>query len=494
MIFTTNKASSIEPHVFLMSDNWDDWFRYNTLYHLYFFDGQSFEYNLIGSIKIGEIEMTSKRPKIPSEFEHLPSSHFSVGQDVTYYENISKLSDQIRLEIHSSLNDIAFREELYQQAIDYEVTRSSLLRFVTTTSVRGQFRRLAQGNAKLTKYKFSYTTNYGDGQKLDFKVIPESNPPTNVHVFIGRNGVGKTYLLENMISALLEPQDNNQGQFSSSEKDQPFANLVSVNFSAFDNTRPPKQELSVWGSIPYHYIGLKHLARTKNSGQEYLITKSNQQLIQEFVKSLERCKRSSKIVRWKEALFELESDQLFKRKNISGIGDIKETKDLIRSAVNTFRNLSSGHKIVLLTITRLVETIQEKSLLILDEPETHLHPPLLSAFIRALSNLLISTNGVAILATHSPVVLQEVPRSCVTKIRRSGDQVEYDKLPIETFGENVGILTREVFGLEVTHSGFHKLISEIADRSQTYEEIVEVFNGELGLEAKSLARTIVSNR
>lgn len=112
-----------------------------------------------------------------------------------------------------------------------------------------------------------------------------------------------------------------------------------------------------------------------------------------------------------------------------------------------FGRLSSGHKIVLLTITRLVETVEERSLVLIDEPETHLHPPLLSAFVRSLSGLLINRNGVAIIATHSPVVLQEVPRSCVWKVRRSGRVTEVERPEIETFGENVGILTREVFGL-----------------------------------------------
>jgi predicted ATP-dependent endonuclease of OLD family len=51
---------------------------------------------------------------------------------------------------------------------------------------------------------------------------------------------------------------------------------------------------------------------------------------------------------------------------------------------------------VLLTITRLVETVEERTLVLLDEPEAHLHPPLLSAFVRSLSDLLINRNGVAI--------------------------------------------------------------------------------------------------
>ena len=79
----------------------------------------------------------------------------------------------------------------------------------------------------------------------------------------------------------------------------------------------------------------------------------------------------------------------------------------------------------------------EQTLVLIDEPETHLHPPLLSAYMRGLSEILIAENGVAILATHSPVVLQEVPKSCVTIIRKYGQAVKIEKPRIETFGENI---------------------------------------------------------
>lgn len=144
---------------------------------------------------------------------------------------------------------------------------------------------------------------------------------------------------------------------------------------------------------------------------------------------------------------------------------------------------------VLLTITRLVELVEEKSLVLIDEPEGHLHPPLLAAFVRALSELLIARNGVAIVATHSPVVLQEVPRSCAWVLNRSGLSARVDRPDLETFGENVGILTREVFGLEVIQTGFHRLISEAVHQGG-YERVLTQFGDRLGGEARSLARAL----
>lgn len=145
-------------------------------------------------------------------------------------------------------------------------------------------------------------------------------------------------------------------------------------------------------------------------------------------------------------------------------------------------------------MTQLVATVEEKTLVLLDEPESHLHPPLLSAFIRALSNLLDNRNGVAIIATHSPVVLQEIPKSCVWKIERTRKRTDPFRPQIETFGENVGVLTREVFGLEVIKSGFHNLLTKQVETGKSYDEILFEFNEQLGTEARVLLKTLIRIR
>jgi hypothetical protein len=116
---------------------------------------------------------------------------------------------------------------------------------------------------------------------------------------------------------------------------------------------------------------------------------------------------------------------------------------------------------------------------------------LLSAFVRALSDLLTDRNGVAIIATHSPVVLQEVPKKCVWKIRRAGREVIIERPDIQTFGENVGILTREIFGLEVTDSGFHQLLAQSVATTNDYDDVIEEFSNQLGLEARAIVRGLL---
>jgi ATPase subunit of ABC transporter with duplicated ATPase domains len=241
--------------------------------------------------------------------------------------------------------------------------------------------------------------------------------------------------------------------------------------------------------LQYSYIGLK---RPTETGKAADTPKSPEMLAKEFVGSVRMCLKGARLTRWKRALEMLEADQIFKEAEIASLADVA-LSDLEATAIPLFRKkLSSGHKIVLLSITRLVETVDEKTLVLLDEPEAHLHPPLFSAFVRSLSDLLINRNGVAIIATHSPVVLQEVPRECVWKLRRVGFEVAAERPTMETFGENVGVLTREVFGLEVVQSGFHKILTDAVEQQLTYEAALLHFDNQLGAEARAILRGLFS--
>ena len=148
--------------------------------------------------------------------------------------------------------------------------------------------------------------------------------------------------------------------------------------------------------------------------------------------------------------------------------------------------------IIILSLTLLAESIYEKTIVLIDEPETHLHPPLLSTYIRALSFLLLKKNAVAIIATHSPIVLQEVPSSCVNKISRTGEDMQFDKISIESFATNTDSLIREVFGLEVIKTGFYQLIKqELAD---SFDESLDKFEGQVGFLGKVLMQSLLTKK
>ncbi len=489
-------SASTGPAAYLLTDNWDD-YNYKTLYSLIFVapDGEHHE---VGGVKVAcfGLQGETGRPDLPERFDELPAKYFSVGQDDDYYTKLNSLGSEIRDAVLFGLRDLANDLNLFERARHEDVTGVSLMRTVSASSITGQFHRLASGGARLTDYAFTYTPpvpQRGQAARLSFDVRPESEPPTNIHVIIGRNGVGKTRLLQLMARALVsDTADSQGGEFGWGDEDNvgEFANLVSVSFSAFDNFEPLRVRRNKAEGIRYAYVGLRS---QRDAGENGQTPKTPEQLSEEFVASVRICRSGASSSRWLRALGMLEADPIFSDADIAALTE--DAGDSNSAAVHSaFDQLSSGHKIVLLTITKLVEVVEERTLVLLDEPEAHLHPPLLSAFVRSLSDLMANRNAVAVIATHSPVVLQETPRSCVWKLRRSGNVMAGDRPGMETFGENIGILTREVFGLEVTQSGFHRLLTEAVAEDGLYDDVVERFGNQLGGEALAIVRALAAER
>jgi len=490
---------------YLMADNWDD-FGYKTLFYLTYFDDAGEKYD-IGSVKIGQFGMESKQSRriLPPTFDRLDEQFFSLGQDSDYYKQIVSLDADTSNAILTALNDLAADSVLYQKALKENVTGVSLLRFVNMKTIEEQFRRILDGGVELTDYNFCYVgpspqTEGAEPLRLEFEITPNSFPPTNVHALIGRNGVGKTFVLNAMTRSLVltDTEENRDGLFSSMYAgmlelhESPFANILSITFSAFDDFEIVRQRRNATKGVRYTNVGLRK--RIKNDRDEQVtITQVPEDLAQEFSKSAKYCALGGKADRWRKALKTLEADPLFAEAEVADLVDVDEAS-FGRVAGKLYRRLSSGHKIVLLTICKLIENVEEKTLVLLDEPEAHLHPPLLAAFLRALSDLLIDRNGVAIIATHSPVVLQEVPSSCVWKVVRHGLVAKASRPEIETFAENVGVLTREVFGYEVTRSGFHKMLADAVGESEQIMEVVDKFDNQVGSEGRALISSMIASK
>ncbi|MEQ1539408.1 MAG: AAA family ATPase [Sphingorhabdus sp.] len=268
-----------------------------------------------------------------------------------------------------------------------------------------------------------------------------------------------------------------------------FSSVISISFSAFDPFNSPEEQADPREGTCYFYVGLKSYA-----DKDGAILKSLNELYGEFIESLNIClSEAGKRRRWLSAINTLESDDNFSEMNLASLADI-EVEQRTEQALSLQKRMSSGHAIVLLTITKLVAHLAEKTLVLFDEPESHLHPPLLSALIRSLSELLDDRNAVAIVATHSPVVLQEIPKSCVWKIMRAGLASSSIRPESETFGENVGLLTRDVFGLEVAKSGFNALLAVEAEQALTYEQALNAFDQQLGFEGRAILRSLMHSK
>jgi predicted ATPase len=500
------QPKGVRAQALLVRDAWND-YGFVTMFHLVVYDDDGRRHG-IGEVKIGELGMHPGRDqsndgpgrvaRVPERFEALGARQFSLGQDDSYYERLRQLGDNIRVLVLTALKDIAFNESIFERVQHEQVTRDSLMRFVKPTAVEEQFRRIAQGGVRVSGFQVAYEAPVPDGGAgksviLPFEVSPNSRPSTNIHVLTGRNSVGKSYLLNSLTRCV--------GDYGAPEEDvgriieynrgarRSFANLVSVTFSAFDEF-PLIHDDDV--AISYAYVGLK----IPTGGSRAPRVKTSGQIKKDFADSVEACLTGERADRWAKALRTLQyaGNGLLGETWLADFQSTRSANVRRRKARQLFSSLSSGHKVVLLTMTRLVEHVTERSLVIIDEPESHLHPPLLAAFIRALSDLLADRNGLAVVATHSPVVLQEVPASCVWKLRRHGNHLVADRPTIETFGENVGVLTHEVFGLEVTDSGFHRDLKSAVRQGLSYEHVLGRFNGQLGGEAKAIVRSLIAVR
>jgi predicted ATPase len=492
---------------YLYVNDWDD-FGFKTMFFLTVFDSESKEHQ-IGNLKIGfsEQEEAWTEKEIPDDFEQLDSKFFSLGQDEEYYQNLYKLSEELRTNILSSLRDVVKNTDILKPSLEHGVMKTSLLRDVSLTTIHGQFKRILNGGDVLSEFHFTYKqpqTSKVAGFELSFDVEPDSFPPTNVHVLIGNNGVGKTQLLNNMVKSLLpsDVKNSNSGAFSISTDlyglqygignfKELFNNVVSVAFSAFDPFEPIPEVEDKTKSLRYTYVGLK---RATNRGGKKGTPMSREMLTNEFVESFKGCLKKGLGKRWVEAVNYLEIDLTKECMDLVPVTSALFVDMIEPDARKMFKNLSSGHSIVLLTITKLVEKVSEKTLVLLDEPESHLHPPLLSAFIRALSELLSYRNGVAIIATHSPVILQEVPKSCVWNIRRNGLTATVERPGIETFGENVSLLTRDAFRLDVGKRSFYDILEKEVDAGLTYKQILRKFSNQIGYEGQAILRSLIANK
>lgn len=488
----------------LVADNWND-YNYHTTYNLWYrTPGLTRE---LGIVKIAYPGQKIGPAPLPAGGYKtgLPGEFFSVGQSDLYYENIRRLGNHKRIEILETLHDLAYFPHLMEVAKPHEVTNISLLRSVEEQTVRVQFHRIARGGVRLTEYRFKYfAPGESQGAGIEFHVIPEIRPSSNIHVLIGRNGVGKTTLLRNLARAVVHPHLGPRFgtvamlPTSARELGEGFTNVVSVTFSAFDpftgiytqGTGEPHNAVA-----SYKYVGLHGRANNSSYSQ---MQSQHEQLQQDFSEALREVFASPALSDWREAMLKLSSDPQFA---VSGFATFaSEMRAGMRLGGQTeqltseFSRLSSGHAIVVLTMTELVHKVAERSLVLLDEPEAHLHPPLLASFMQALSKLLTDRNGVAIVATHSPVVLQAVPRSCVYKLIRHGETSRTERPQLETYGESVGALTHEVFGLEVMQSGFYAEITQAVASSHSYDEVLEHFGGQLGSEAKGLVRILLAEK
>jgi hypothetical protein len=183
------------------------------------------------------------------------------------------------------------------------------------------------------------------------------------------------------------------------------------------------------------------------------------------------------------------------RDSLQNYGAVNPRKDPVRVVEGVGYPLSSGEISFLRFAAQASLHIENGSLLLLDEPETHLHPNFISQLVLLLDNLLELTGSAAIIATHSAYFVREVFPAQVTVLRLgAAGEVVAEQPRLRTFGADIGAISYFVFGEDEPSHLASRVEQRLLERFDTWDEIYELYKDELSLELLGTLREAMQAR
>ena len=465
-------AGDYQSCLVLYDDRWND-YCYKTTFHAVFCDveGECIE---IGDVKIYYFDYDKKRTDtfgkavagvIDRNIIQLGEKFCSLGQTLNYYQRLKNNCPDDYLDILKRLNDIAINQDLRNKFIEEDGVQTSLLRDSSAEKALNEAELLLKTNQLLEKdVSFSYFAKVPyntERTQLFFDFKKNENLPYRINALIGKNGVGKTQIL----SHLAESLSGLTGSVSEKEKSfkgkrPPVDKVISISYSAFDEFRKRVAEGNDYKDNSYAYCGI----------QSEHGTLSLDELKHNFLKALETIRQRERLESWKTIMQELIE---------------KEHLDLIEQTVEgEIDNIhwSSGQYILLCTMTEVVATIEKESILLFDEPELHLHPNAVANTMRMLYRLLEEFDSYAIFATHSPLIVQEIPSRYVQILSRIDNVLTVRTPALECFGENVTNITNDIFDVNGSESNYKAILNDLS-KKMSFDDALGIFDGALSFNA-----------
>lgn len=461
------------PCCILLRDEWND-HGYRTTYSLSFLPTNKQEIDL-GLVKI--LHESEPYYDLQNEFTQLEATCCSLGQDLKYYESLRKQGPALLLEVTNALNDVIAKPLLLQKFGPLEGFEKSLNRDRQADEVLKfghKFFDKIHSESKGYPFQFSCTVKGAAApHKVGFAF--ESNPkhPSRIVALVGKNGTGKTAVLGALCKALKEKEVTFKSTTCSFSPEPPrFTRVFGISYSLFDHFPLPMRRPIFDGGTPknqlykniggYFYLGLRD-----KGGFESEKTTSDK-----IKHALVRIRKLGRQAEWQTVM-----------EKLLGVNASLIAKGG-KSTWRKLQELSSGQSMIVAIFTELLADIQDGSLLLFDEPETHLHPNAIANLMIALNALLDQFNSYAIISTHSPLVIQEVPARQIRVFRREGTYPTVSGLEIESFGENLSNIANQVFDVTPFESFFREYFKKLVADGLSFEEIEDQFANKLSLNAR----------
>lgn len=459
--------------VFILEEcTWDD-FGVRSQFELTYIKN-SFDIINIGFVKI--IHETEKHKTnmynkylsyeyLPNQFQNLSSDFCSLGQSQSYYDNLKRTFPDSYSDILYALRDCAvfpiieddFREHVNFHSLIRDDVAEKLLREEKYIII-DQF----EENRYQFKYKFIPKYSLNEAIYIDFKFDSNSALPNRMYGIIGENGVGKTQLITNL------PLDiSRKCSTNFSPRIPIFSKVIAVSNSYYDNFRIPTSS----GQFNYRYCGL---TRLDNGVKRVMLPDEMEDHLKkacELIDKRDRILVLKKIL--EEVIDEYIMEDLFKI-NAEGTKLVFNLSQLPLIC----KRISSGQNILLNVFCNIISNIRYDSLLLFDEPETHLHPNAITTLMTGINDILEKYQSYAIITTHSPLIIREIFSKNVYVMERNDTYPQVRKIGLESFGENLTVLTEEVFGNKKVDKYYKKVITELVDKGNSYQSIVDLLKSD----------------
>jgi hypothetical protein len=474
------------PHVALVPDAWNDYGYVTQFAAVYAADTTETPLSL-GNVKV--LQKGAMRTTLPREFRALDDSFASLGQDIDYYRRLNELPAEIGTAILVALRDLAADPAIAEEFRYHPGYERSLLRMAEAR------RALRDGSGVLRSapplvgawqgvgpLAFTYSCHlpgFSAPHRLDIKLHDGPGRLGRMMALVGNNGTGKTRLLA-ALARSLSGLNLDVGRLM---PDDCHAPVVTFSFSAFDQfTRPHEQRGS------YAYYGLRR------PPPAFLTDPSHPRAhggAVDLEYAFERLRLSLEALR--DAPDEREREDwrdLLQSTHILDGGPLRHDPfdgDQTSQFVEHLRGAGSGHQMIVFLATAFVESVRPGTVVLFDEPETHLHPGLLATLMRLLYDGLERRQAFAILATHSPVVLQEIPSRSIRILRLEGRVPSVSPYARESFGENLGDIVAYAFDVNEADKSYATILRALA-RTMPRADVEALFDGQLGLGARLLLR------
>lgn len=471
-----HKAPKVFPSFVLVFNNgWNDYGVYSEFAMFYYDKDQN--YYGIGSVKIITQE-GSTAEVIPDEFVQLDEQFCSLGQDIEYYKDLNDLLGNDFIGVLYALRDAAFFPEIQEEFETSSRFNNSLIRYNEQERLLREAKHLIYGADLKNLYSFNYSFKpkfSSDAIDVSFNFGNTDELTNRVYALIGKNGTGKTQLMTSLPVNIAEMND-----VYFEPRIPLFSKVIAVSYSIFDTFKIPKKT----ATFNYIYCGLR------NEKGELLTEKG---LLLRFHNTWKRIRKMERMEQWRTVLLNFLDEEMVKEFIVSK--NRHEYEVSLEGFNRVRKKLSSGQSILLYIISQIVANIRYDSLLLFDEPETHLHPNAITQLMNTIYSLVDEFQSYCILATHSPLVVRECFSRNVYVLERHENVPSVRKIAMESFGENLTILSEEVFGNKETPKHYKKLIRELVEKGMSYEEIVAYIESDdvpLGLNAKIYIKSIIN--